>query len=310
MKKFLYYFLSFILIIGLSGCNVKEKPNTSKDNGKMKVVATTTMIADLARNIGKDKLEVKQLMGPGIDPHLYKASAGDVDLMYSANIIIYNGVHLEGKMGDVLSKMKNSGKGVFSLEEGIDSNKLILDKDTNTPDPHIWFDIKLWSESAKYVSNVLADNDPKNKDFYMSNLNNYLKELENLEKYANSRISEIDPNSRVLITAHDAFTYFGKAYGVEVKGLQGISTASETGTGDVKQIADFIVNRKIKAIFIESSVPKKSIEALQEAVKSRGFEVSIGGELYSDALGNYGTEEGTYIGMYKKNIDTIVNALK
>lgn len=274
------------------------------------VVATTTMLADLAKAIGGDSVKVEALMGAGIDPHLYKASAGDVDKMNKADLVVYNGLHLEGKMGEIFDNLKGSNKKMVKISENLDEAKLLHDEESGTHDPHIWFDVMLWKEASKNLYDGLVDLDPDHKDAYTKNYEAYTKELDDLDAYIKSQVELVPEQARVLITAHDAFNYFGRAYGFEVRGLQGISTASEAGTGDVSALAGFIVENKIKAIFVESSVPKKNVEALQEAVAAKGFEVSIGGELYSDSLGSAGTDAETYIGTVKANVDTIVGALK
>ncbi|MDO4711792.1 MAG: zinc ABC transporter substrate-binding protein [Peptostreptococcaceae bacterium] len=307
----LMMFLAVALIAGCAKKGDTGTPSGGPEEKKLKVIATTTMLADLSQVIGKDRVEVKGLMGAGIDPHLYQASAGDVTLMQEADVVVYNGLHLEGKMGEIFEELASKDKNVISIENGLDHGKLLMAEDEpNVHDPHIWFDASIWKDAAKVVADGLAAADPDGKDSYEANLAAYLKELDDVDAYIKGRVEEIPAESRVLVTAHDAFQYFGKAYGIEVQGLQGVSTEAEAGTGDVSALADFIVERKIKAIFVESSVPTKTIEALQSAVKAKGFEVTIGGELYSDSLGDPGTEHGTYIGTMKANIDTIVNALK
>ena len=297
-----------ILSILLVGCgNNKDKTN---ENGKINIVTTTTIIGDAVETIGGDKVNSEVLMGPGIDPHLYKASAGDMNKMQNADLIIYNGLHLEGKMSDVLEQMQKSGKNTYAAGDAVDSSRLIESKEfEGSFDPHIWFDVELWIDVVKGIEEKIVEVDPENEEYYRQNAEAYLAELEELHIYTKSRAEELPSEKRVLITAHDAFNYFGKAYGFEVKGLQGLSTATEAGTADVRNLADFIADREISAIFIESSVPAKNMEALKNAVVSRGFTVEIGGELFSDSLGNPDTEEGTYIGTVKHNINTIVDSL-
>ena len=250
-------------------------------------------------------------MGPGVDPHLYRASESDVSKLSNADVIFYNGLHLEGKLVDVFEKMNRLGKDIYPVADTIKEGNLIPSADyASSYDPHIWFDINLWKKAAHFIADKLTKHDPKNREYYQSNLKNYISEMDSVQKEINSLIDQVPKDKRILITAHDAFNYFGKAFGFEVVGLQGISTASEAGVRDVQKLADMIVKNKIGAIFIESSVPRRNIEALQEAVKSRGFEVEIGGELYSDALGTTDTEEGTYTGMFMHNVKTIVEALK
>ncbi len=302
--------LMMILCLGsiLTGCN---QANETKTDGTKNIVTTTTMLYDLVREIGGDKVEVTGLMGPGIDPHLYQASSGDVSKMQEADIVVYNGLHLEGKMAEVFASLEQQGKSIISIEKGLKTDLLLADEENpEIHDPHIWFDVSLWKEAAKHVASRLSEIDMENAEVYTKNLENYLLELEELEQYINSRVAEVSENQRILITAHDAFRYFGNAYDFEVKGLQGISTASEAGTADVSHLASFIADHQIKAVFVESSVPPKNIQALKEAVSAKGFEVEIGGELYSDSLGDAASKHDTYIATFKENIDTIVDALK
>ena len=300
--------LSLAIILFLTGC---QKAATNENNDTLKIVATTTMLADLAEVIGGDHVTVNGLMGPGIDPHLYQASAGDVTLMQKADVVVYNGLHLEGKMGEIFESLTDRGSIVIRIEDGLSEDELLSwENDPSIHDPHIWFDVSLWKAAAKTVADKLSEADSANKEEYSNNLEEYLVELDDLDTYIKDRVSEIPKEQRVLVTAHDAFNYFGRAYGFEVKGLQGISTDAEAGTADVSKLADFITERKIKAIFVESSVPPKTIEALQAAVKAKGFDVSIGGELYSDSLGGKDSGADTYLLTVKANIDTIADALK
>lgn len=300
--------LVFGCIATLSGCTTQT---SAEKEGKLNIVTTTTMLYDLAQIIGGEAVEATALMGPGIDPHLYQASAGDVTKMQQADVVIYNGLHLEGKMSDVFASLENQNRTIICIENGLDTTKLLADEDNpELHDPHIWFDASLWMEAATYTAKSLIEADPANKTLYEENLDSYMKDLEELDAYIKDRVNELPESQRVLITAHDAFRYFGKAYGFQVKGLQGISTDAEAGTADVSNLATFIAENKIRAIFVESSVPPKNIEALQAAVQAQGFEVEIGGELYSDSLGDESSGHNTYILTCKANIDTIVNALK
>jgi len=295
----------FTLITVLSCKNKKQ------DNGKLNIVTTTTMITDLVKNIGGDQVNIQGLMGSGVDPHLYKASEGDVTKLVNADIIFYNGLHLEGKLVDVFEKMGSQTKTPIALAEEIDKSTLIgSDYFASNYDPHVWFNIAYFKQFANKVTAVLANKDPNNADIYAENEKQFLAKLNMLQEKIKATIETLPKEKRILVTAHDAFNYFGKNYGFEVVGLQGLSTATEAGVQDVQKLSAFIIDRKVKAIFVESSVPKRTIEALQAAVKSKGHEVIIGGTLYSDALGNAGTAEGTYIGMFEYNVDTIVNALK
>lgn len=313
MKKIVSSILVLsIIAIFVSGCtSSKDAINTGDKKGKYKVITTTTMLSDMAQTIGGEYIEVKGLMGPGVDPHLYKASAGDVGLMQNADMVVYNGLHLEGKMGEVFEKLSGSGKLIVSVADGVKEENLLKSQDVSVShDPHIWFDVNIWKDVSIELTKGLKKLDKEHEKEFDANLKDYLAELDELDEYIRKRTLELPEENRVLITAHDAFNYFGKSYGFDVRGLQGISTASEAGTSDVRELANFIVERKIKAVFIESSVPKKNIEALQEAVKAKGFDVKIGGELYSDSIGDKGSKAETYIGTFKSNIDTIVDALK
>lgn len=303
MKKII-----FLIAITLIFTNCKDE---AKDNGQLNIVTTTTMITDLVKNIGGDMVNIEGLMGSGVDPHLYKASEGDVNKLVNADIIFYNGLHLEGKLVEVFEKMGSQTKTPIALADALDKNTLIgSEYFASNFDPHVWFDISYFKQFAEKVATILSEKNPKNAANFQANKNTYISKLNALQTKINQVIATLPKEKRILVTAHDAFNYFGKAYGFEVVGLQGISTATEAGVQDVQKLATFIIEKQIKAIFVESSVPKRTIEALQAAVKSKGHDVKIGGTLYSDALGNAGTVEGTYIGMFEYNVNTIVNALK
>lgn len=278
-------------------------------DGRLPVVATTGMIADIARNVGGEHVRVIGLMGPGIDPHLYKASEGDVRRLWRARIIFYNGLHLEARMAEVLEHM-DARTPTVAVTDPIDRARLLAPAQFQGAfDPHVWFDVAYWIAATEAVRLGLSEVDPANAPQYTANAAAYVAKLGALDEYVRRRAAEVPPERRVLVTAHDAFNYFGRAYGFEVRGLQGISTASEAGTADVQELADLIATRRIPAVFVESSIPQRTIEAVQAAVRSRGFDVRIGGQLFSDAMGTPGTPEGTYIGMVRHNIDTIVGAL-
>lgn len=278
-------------------------------DGRLQVVTTIGQIADAVANVGGDHVQVTSLMGPGTDPHLYTASAGDVDKLRDADIVFYNGLFLEAQMESILEQMSER-QNVAAVSAGIDESELLPSANyADEFDPHIWFDVTLWMQTVEQVRDTLKAADPANAADYDANAAAYLAELEALHAYVLERAAEVPERRRVLVTAHDAFNYFGRAYGFEVMGLQGISTASEAGTADVQDLAEFIAANRIPAIFVESSVPVRNIEAVQAAVQNRGFDVAIGGRLFSDAMGDAGTPEGTYIGMVRYNIDTIVSAL-
>ncbi|MBC8754279.1 zinc ABC transporter substrate-binding protein [Kordia sp. YSTF-M3] len=304
MKKYILILITTITIIS---CKTEVK----KRDGKLKIVTTTTMITDMVKNIGGDNVEVKGLMGSGVDPHLYKASEGDVSKLFNADVIIYSGLHLEGKLEDIFEKMRKQQKKTIAVSDAIDKSGLISSEYfASSYDPHIWFHIGYWKQATQFVIDELKNLDPENAESFEKNGKAYIEKLAVLATDINAIIETLPTEKRVLVTAHDAFNYFGKLHNFEVVGLQGLSTATEAGVQDVQKLASFIIEKDIKAIFVESSVPKRTIEALQAAVKSKGHEVVIGGTLYSDALGNAGTLEGTYIGMYQYNVKTIVNALK
>jgi manganese/zinc/iron transport system substrate-binding protein len=313
MRNFIFWSLvAFILMIGISACGGGPGGTAalSDGNAPLNVVTTTGMIADIVKNVGGDHVQVTSLMGPGIDPHLYKASAGDVNRLFEADIIFYNGLHLEASMGKVLERFNESGATTVAVAEAIDPEKLQAPPEfEGFYDPHVWFNVAFWMDATTAVQNALAEIDPAHADDYAANAQVYLAELAELDAYVAEQAARVPEEQRVLITAHDAFNYFGKAYGFEVRGLQGISTASEAGTADVQDLARFITERRIPAIFVESSVPPRTVEAVQAAVRAQGFDVQIGGELFSDAMGSPGTPEGTYNGMVRHNIDTIVGAL-
>ena len=274
------------------------------------VVTTTGMIADAVINVGGERVQVQSLMGPGVDPHLYKASENDVQTLQEADIVFYNGLHLEAQMGEVLERMNDFGIRTVVVTDKIDRSTLLAPPEfAGNYDPHVWFDVTLWMKAADQIKEALIEADPTNQAVYEANAEAYLAKLEELHQYVLSQAEGIPAEQRVLITAHDAFNYFGRAYGFEVRGLQGISTEAQAGTADVQALADFIVERQIPAVFVESSVPQRNVEAVQAAVQSRGFDVKIGGSLFSDAMGTAGTPEGTYVGMVRHNIDTIVAAL-
>lgn len=249
-------------------------------------------------------------MGPGVDPHLYKATQSDLSKLDKAEVIFYNGLHLEGQMLDIFEQMSKS-KSVLAVGETLNKSDLLAsDDDAMLHDPHIWFDIELWKGVVQAIGTKLQEEYPEFKDDFVANEKEYLKQLDELQVYAKNRVNEIPEKQRILVTAHDAFNYFGRSQGFDVLGLQGLSTDSEYGVKDVQEMVNFLVANKIKAIFIESSVSDKAMKAVIEGAKEKGHDIVIGGELFSDAMGAEGTKEGTYIGMYQHNIDTIVDALK
>lgn len=275
----------------------------------VRIVTTVNFVTDLVQQVGKDRVRVEGLMGAGVDPHLYKASAGDVRKLQQAHLIFYAGLYLEGKMVELLERLPRA----IAVTDAIPRERLIRPPGgfggQYTYDPHVWFDVTLWKLTVTRVRDALSQVDPAGAAYYRANAEAYGRRLEQLDAFIRQQITRVPAPQRVMITAHDAFAYFGRRYGLEVRGLQGISTLSEAGTRDVQQLADFIVQRRIRAVFVESSVPRRAIEAVVAAVRARGWNVAVGGELFSDAAGNPGTPEGTYVGMMEHNIRTIVNGL-
>ena len=305
----LYIVLAIILSFLLVACGAGAGAGTGDANGKLQVVATTGQIGDAVANVGGDAVELKTLFGPGIDPHLYVPTESDVTTLGGANIIFYNGLHLEAQMERVMQQVAQRGVVVVAIGEVLPEERL-LSWDAQTPyDPHVWNDPSLWKVGVEAIRDTLIEADPDNAEQYRANTEAYLVEIDAADQFVREQVERIPPERRVMITAHDAFGYFAESYGFEQRGLQGISTESEAGTNDVQQLADFIVERKVPAIFVESSVPPDTIEAVQAAVRARGFEVSIGGTLFSDALGTPGTPEGTYTGMLRHNARTLADAL-
>jgi len=306
LKKILILIIIILIVIGCKKYyNKKDKiiyPYT--------VAATVGMVTDIVRNVAGDKAVVNGIINEGIDPHLYKPTRNDVIAFLRADIIFYSGLLLEGKMSDVLKKVSRFGKPVNAVTELIDRKLLFMPHGAEGhPDPHVWMDVSLWMKAVLSVSKVLSDYDPANSDYYKNNAEDYLVKLKNLDEYAEKSINSIPVKRRALITAHDAFNYFGRAYDIKVLGIQGLSTESEAGLDNINRLVDMIVENDIKAIFVESSVSDKNIKALIEGASSRGKDLKIGGMLFSDAMGETGTYEGTYIGMIDHNVTIITNAL-
>ncbi len=285
-----------------------EKPATNSE--KIMVTTTTNVITDLVETIGGDHVLVNGLMGPGVDPHLYRPSASDVKKLQGADIVFYNGLDLEGKMGDIFVKIGREGTPVWAVSENIQTESLLSLDTAGHFDPHIWWNAELWMEAAKVVERGLSEHDPENSQTYEDNLEKYLNQLREIDEKSLEKMNSIPKEQRVLVTAHDAFQYFGNAYGLEELAIQGWSTDSEAGIREIQNLADEIAERKIKAVFVETSISPATIEALSAAVQDKGHDVVVGGELFSDAIGEKGTYEGTYIGAFTHNVDTIVQALK
>jgi manganese/zinc/iron transport system substrate-binding protein len=278
---------------------------------RIRVTVTTTMVADLVRQVGGDRVDVTGLMGPGVDPHLYKASAGDVTKLQRADAIFYSGLLLEGKLQDVLTRLARSKKHVYAVTEAIPEKELLEPPDFGGHyDPHVWFDVPLWARTVSVVVKGLAEVRPADRALFESRGKEATAKMNALHQWATARVAEVPAAQRILVTSHDAFNYFGRAYGFKVVGLQGISTVEEAGLSAMTQLVDFVKKHKVKAIFAESSVAPNAIRRI-----SQDAGVKIGGELFSDAMGTEGQMEhgydlGTYEGMIRHNVNSIVEALK
>ena len=311
-----------VLLAGIAfqiGCGSNSKDDKQDDKQgdattyggeyPIEAIATVGMVADIVRNVGGDHVEVGQIMGAGVDPHLYRATRDDVQTIMKADIVFFSGLMLEGKMVDKLIQIGRD-KPVWGVTELIDEKKLLEPEEMEGHyDPHVWMDVSVWGECVDAVEKSLVDFDPDHADDYRENAKKYRKQLADLHEYGLKSISSIPEDGRVLITSHDAFNYFGRAYGLEVQGVQGISTDSEAGLQRINELVDSIVAQKVRAVFVESSVPRKNIESLIEGARDRGHDVRIGGELFSDAMGKSGEYEGTYIGMLDHNLTLVTRAL-
>lgn len=306
MRRALWSAILLLALALAAGCGGKAE---APGDGRLRIVTTTGQVADLAQRVGGERVQVTALMGPGVDPHLYKASAGDLERLLAADLVLSSGLHLEAKMGEVLEHMEGGTKSRAVAAAIPESLLLAPPEFKGAHDPHVWFDIRLWLYALDAVRDALAAKDPAHAAEYAARAAAYRAELEALDGEVRAAIATIPAERRVLITAHDAFNYFGRAYGLEVRGLQGISTVAEAGAADVQALAAFIAERRIPAIFVESSVSPKAIEAVLAAVRAREATVALGGSLYSDAMGNAGTPEGSYPGMLRANVTTIVKAL-
>lgn len=298
------------LIFSVFACTACDS-QPAAPSGKIPVTATTTMVADLVREIGGERVLVETLMGPGVDPHLYKAAASDVSKLQSARIVFYSGLFLEGKMQDIFTNLSHSQKRVVAVTDAIPKDRLLAPPEfAGHPDPHVWFDVTLWKLCLDPVVQALSEIDPAGKEEFERRAQATRQRMDELHAWALAKAAELPPEQRFLVTSHDAYNYFGRAYGFKVIGLQGISTVSEAGLADVGKLTDFIRSQGIKAVFVESSVPHNTIERI-----SKDTGVKIGGELFSDAMGTAGQIEngydlGTFEGMVKHNLTTIVDALK
>jgi len=276
----------------------------------LKVVTTTGMIKDLVANVAGNRVEVTCIMKEGVDPHMYQPTAADVRKVLAADLVFANGLHLEGRMSEVFEKSRNIGKQVVIISDEVPVDRLLDSAEyPGQHDPHIWHDVNAWATGIPVVVEALVTIDPAGEAHYRANARIYAERLAALDGYVTWVMGTVPKNQRVLITAHDAFSYFGKAYAVKVRGVQGITTESEAGINDINQLVDFIVEHRISAVFIESSVSERNVQALIEGASSRGQEVKVGGILYSDSMGAPGTWEGTYEGMIEHNVNVISSSL-
>lgn len=299
------------LLAGCSGPNSTAEQGSDEDGGaaQIKAIATVGMVADIVRNVGGERVKVRQIMGAGIDPHLYRPTRDDVQTIMGGDIVFYSGLMLEGKMTDTFVKIARS-KPVYAVTELVDESKLLEPDDFEGHyDPHLWMDVEAWSLCVDAVADALSEYDADHEDEYRANAKAYREQLEALHAYGLESIGSIPEQSRVLITSHDAFNYFGRAYNLDVQGVQGISTESAAGLQRINELVQMLVDKNVQAVFIESSVPRKNIDALIEGARDQGHEIRIGGELFSDAMGSEGTYEGTYIGMLDHNITVVARAL-
>lgn len=304
--------LAATLLVGCGTVNeeVVTKPQTYSGTYPIRAVATVGMVADLVREIGGDHIQVAQIMGAGVDPHLYNPSRDDVSAIMNSDITFFNGLLLEGKMQSILEDPSLQHPVVAIAEHLTDSGQLIASTDEpGHYDPHVWMDVALWSRCAESIRDALMRFDPKHRDDYQSRCEQLQQQMQQLDQYGTEVVGSIPTDSRILITSHDAFSYFGRKYGIEVRGIQGISTESEAGLQRINELVDLLVERKVPAVFVESSVPRKSVEALVDGARSRQHTVRICGPLFSDAMGKTGTYEGTYLGMLDHNFTLVAQSL-
>ncbi len=293
---------AFGALIALTGApEAQQKP--------LRVVATVSMLADTVRAVGGDRVQVTSLLGEGVDPHTYRPTRADIARLTGAELIVANGLHLEAQLDETLKSIARSKPVLFAAER-IPPDRLLADEEyKDRKDPHVWMDPKLWTHVVEAVRDKLIERDPAGRAVFEQGAKNYIADLTKLHDYSAKILETVPKGARVLITAHDAFSYFGRAYGFEVQGIQGLSTESEAGLRRVEELVNLLVSRKIRAVFVESSVPERNVRALVEGARARGHQVIVGGELFSDALGAPGSYEGTLIGMLDHNVTTISRAL-
>ncbi|HMO12843.1 MAG TPA: zinc ABC transporter substrate-binding protein [Pirellulaceae bacterium] len=297
----------------LSGCDTRPSresltPNEDAGN-RLKIVATVGMVADIVREVGGERVHVIQLIGSSIDPHLYRATRDDVQEIMRADIVFYSGLRLEGRMGDTLAKLMDRKK-IVGVTEALDHSLLLtVDESRKQFDPHVWMNVSLWSKCVDVIVKTLSEVDATGAESFAQNGKRYQEQLTQLHEYGLRCLQSIPVKQRLLITSHDAFGYMQQAYGLEVQGIQGISTESEASLKRVNQLVDLLLKRQIPAVFVETSVSHKGVDALVEGVRAKGGLIEVYGKLFSDAMGPKGTYEGTYIGMLDHNFTNITRAL-
>ena len=299
----------FAILLGCEARSTTMTRTAASPDRPIEVVATVGMVADIVREVGGTRVVVSQLMGPGVDPHLYRGSRDDVRSILTADMVFYSGLMLEGKLAGMLEKVARK-KPVIAITKSLSRDSVLEEEATlGHSDPHVWMDVLAWSSCVDVVVESLVEFDPTNEAQFRVAASAYQATLAKLDRYGRQVMSTVPASGRVLITSHDAFHYFGRAYGLEVLGVQGLSTDSEAGLKQINSLVDTIVQRKIAAVFVESSVPKKSILAVVDGAGSRGHNVIIGGELFSDAMGPGATYEGTYVGMLDHNLTIVARSL-
>lgn len=300
-------------VAAMAGCDARPAESSARPTGErtypIKITCTIGMVTDIVRQIAGEHADVTGIIGASVDPHLYQPTRDDIVKLTGADVVFYNGRLLEGKMTDTLIKISRK-RPVFAVTDGIPDDRLLAPAEfAGHYDPHVWMDVALWTRAAEFCAESLVEFDPAHADDYRRNFKHLAEQLATLDAYARTTIDSIPRDRRMLVTAHDAFNYFGRAYDIEVRGIQGISTESEAGIKDVNALVDLLVTRRIAAVFVESSVSRKNITALVEGAAARGHTVTIGGTLFSDAMGTAGAYEGTYIGMIDHNVTTVARSL-
>lgn len=310
MKSFLQVVFGFVFLLIVSACGTENTQTNEADldsEETIHIVTTIAQIGEPMERIGGDRVEVTSLMGPGVDPHLYEATQGDIQTLQNADIVFYSGLHLEGNLVEIFSNLKKT-KPTAALAESINENQLLRDEE-GAIDPHVWFDLDLWKEALQHATEELKKYSPEDADYFEENKQAYFSQIDEVKTEAEGKLSSIPSDQRVLVTAHDAFGYFGRLFNIEVVGLQGLSTEDEVGISDIQSTINLLVEEQVPAVFVESSINQNSIKAVIEGATKTGLDVELGGELFSDAIGKAGTEEGTYLGMYRHNVNTIYQGL-